>query len=208
VAISLREKRQRDKLVKTIDNNEETGNASEIHLSHCKKGETRDTNVRPRATSGETPRTGRQQQRRQKKTACSTKRNKKRNTTQGQRERRTCSKDNKKARRKIDMDNNPVVEARGTRGKVAPSARGEEMGLSAAVCDSGIGCSAQCLEQRQHLHVTTRSHNVDAGPPVRVGSAHVFGSAVSHDTCSQDAVSQLVSQLVSQQQQPETFEKK
>ncbi len=125
----------------------------------------------------------------------------KRNIIQGQRERRTCSKDNKKAaRRKIDMGNNPVVEARGTRGQVAPSARGEEMGLSAAVCDSGIGCSAQCLEQRQHLHVTTRSHNVDGGPPVRVGSAHVFGSAVSHDTCSQQrkgdahAVSQSASQ--------------
>ncbi len=55
------------------------------------------------------------------------------------------------------MGNNPVVEARGTRGQVAPTARGEERGLSAAVGDSGIGCSAQCLEQRQHLHVTTRS---------------------------------------------------
>jgi hypothetical protein len=30
-----------------------TGNASEIHLSHCKKGETRNTNVRPWAISGE-----------------------------------------------------------------------------------------------------------------------------------------------------------
>ncbi len=113
------------------------------------------------------------------------------------------------------MGNNPVVEARGTRGQVVPSARGEERGLSAAVGDSGIVCSAQSLEQRQQLHVTTRTRHVDGGPPVRVGSAHVFGSAVSHDTCSQQqkgdahSVSQSVSQLVSQQQQqPETYEKK
>ncbi len=57
------------------------------------------------------------------------------------------------------MGNNPVVEARGTRGQVAPNACGEERGLSAAVGDSGIGCSAQCFEQRQHLHVTTRSRH-------------------------------------------------
>ena len=31
------------------------------------------------------------------------------------------------------MGNNPVVDARGTHGQVAPSARGEERGLSAAV---------------------------------------------------------------------------
>ena len=109
------------------------------------------------------------------------------------------------------MGNNPVVEARGTRGQVAPSARGEERGLSAAVGDSGIGCSAQCLEQRQH-HVTTTLTD-PSELAVRTSSAAPLATTHAHNNGREthmQSVNQLVSQVViqQQQQQPETFEKK